>query len=337
MTATAPILGRASTASWPGCAPEISVVVATHNRGELLPGLLDALEAQQEAEFEVIVADDGSTDDTWDVLRRRCESMSMRLLALRLEPHGSPILPRNTAASQARAGWLALTDDDCLPTPGWLHAHLAARCRPDVTVLQGKTLPAPGEWGGPWGRSLSVTQLTGLYEAANLACSHDAFDAVGGFPETGRFIGGRPFGEDVMLGHALASRGIAAFVPDALVYHRVFPGSYRQFLGERRRLRGFPALVREIPSLRRHLFGGIFLSRRTAMADLAFVALAGAAVTRRPGLALAALPWTARCWRDAAQRSERPRWLRTGQLAAADLTALAALAHGSVKARRLVL
>ena len=335
MTVTAAVRDERHSAGWAEPAPTLSVIVSTHGRSGYLAGMLDTLEQQTHRDFEVVVADNGSPDDTWDTLLARCESTPLRLQALRLDAHDGPAVPRNTAVGRSRGSWLAFTDDDCLPAAQWLTALQAATGH-DVTVVQGRTDPDPDGWGGPWGRTLRVSGVSGLYETANLACPRSAFDAAGGFPAE-RLLSGRAFGEDVLLGARLARAGRVVAAPDALVHHRVLPGSYRQFLSERNRLAGFPALVQAVPELRESFQAGVFLSRRTATADAGIAGLVGAVALRRPLLVAAAVPWAAQCWRAAAQRPGRHRLVRAAQLGVGDVVAAAALVRGSVRARRLVL
>jgi hypothetical protein len=332
---------------WPGPAAEVAVVVSTHSRASLLSGLLDALEAQASIDVEVVIADNGSSDDTWSVLTDRCSRTPLRMLALRLPFHDGPGVPRNTCVASCRAAVVAFTDDDCLPTPGWLACLMTAiedtvDAEP-ITIVQGATSPEPGGWAGAWGRTLSVPNASGLYETANLAVRRTSFAAAGGFGAK-RLLSGRAFGEDVVLGAAIASTGGFRFTSDALVHHRVMPGTYADFLVERRRLYGFPMLLRQVPELRGHAFGRAFLSRRSAVTDLALVGIAAniaaSALTGSgwPGLfELAALPWVFAGWREAEARPGRSRLLRALQLWYADLVGAAALMTGSLRARRLLI
>ncbi|MGN6473302.1 MAG: glycosyltransferase [Mycobacteriales bacterium] len=320
----------------------MTVVVSSHGRAELLTGLLDALEAQSHQDFSVVVADNGSADDTWPVLTQRCAVTPLRLRAIRLTFHDGPAVPRNTCIAETESPLIAFTDDDCLPTPGWL-AAITAAFHDDTALVQGRTVPEPGGWGGPWGRSLAVTTPSGLYETANLAARRAAVLAVGGFP-IDRLLSGRAFGEDVVLGAAVARTGGFRFAPDALVHHRVMPGTYRDFLEERKRLIAFPLLLRQVPELRRHTWLRIFLSRRSAVTDLAVAGLIASVVASfltqsawQLTTNIAYVPWLIVLWREAGTRPGRARLMRAAQVARADLTGFAALLAGSLAARRVLI
>jgi GT2 family glycosyltransferase len=104
-----------------------SVIVCTYNRSPLLQRLLEALAGQTAPPetFEIIVVDDGSTDDTAVV----CRAMTERLPQMRyLTMDGNCGLSAagNRAAAQARGQYLLFTDDDCIPAPNWVEKMGAA-------------------------------------------------------------------------------------------------------------------------------------------------------------------------------------------------------------------
>jgi GT2 family glycosyltransferase len=111
--------------------PLISVIIPTYNRSRLLHGTLTALAGQRvpAGTFEVVVADDGSTDDT----RRTVDSFRDRL---HLRYHFQEDLgfraaaARNAGARLARGEILAFVDSGILPGPGFVAGHLAAHRRP---------------------------------------------------------------------------------------------------------------------------------------------------------------------------------------------------------------
>lgn len=324
--------------------PAVSVCVSTFGRAPMLGGLLAALERQEGTpELEVVVVDNGSADDTWAVLTAAAEVTPLALAALRLAHNVGPAAGRATAVAGTRADLLAFTDDDCLPTPGWLAALVAALAGPGpgpaADLVQGRTLPDPtgSPTAGPWDRALWVTGPTPLAETANVAYRRAAYDAAGGFRAVTLARDARglvAFGEDAALAaKVVAAGGRRRFAPAALVHHRWLPGTPRTYLAGRRQLRRFPALAGKVGGLTE----GPFLSRRTAAVDLGLVGLALAVVGRRPVAALAALPWLRLAAREARER-DHDRWLRRlPVVVAGDIVAAGALVGGSARARRLVL
>ena len=132
---------------------ELSVVVPTFNRASLLDRCLAALAAQEEpgGELEVVVVDDGSTDETPRVLERYAS-----LLPLRFERQPNRGQPAARAKSMEGGGFAAAH----LPGAalGYGAASPASRA---LRVSCGNGLPAtldPGDLGGPWDRKSGQAQ-----------------------------------------------------------------------------------------------------------------------------------------------------------------------------------
>jgi glycosyltransferase involved in cell wall biosynthesis len=334
------------SASWPGADPSLSVVVATHQRAAYLRELLEVLVQQSVglAAFEVIVCDDGSADDTWAVLEKAVADGPLRLCALRLERSGGPSGARNAASARARGEILAFTDDDCLPTAGWLAAMQQAFV-PGVDLVQGAVSPVPSERhvSGPWDKTLWVSGPTPWFETANIAYRRELFERLGGFIEgdgVSRRPGGLAFGEDCLLGaRALAAGAGRTYEERALVHHRCIPGDFSAYLESRRRLVGFPALAEGSAPIRDHLLAGLFLTRRSAAFDLGLAGLVLAIVRRQPLWLLVSAWYVRSLWSEVQRRRGGPRTqaIRLVQLAYGDAVGFAWLVRGSVRHRRLVL
>jgi GT2 family glycosyltransferase len=335
--------------AWEGDSPpEIAVVVSTYRRASLLGELVAALEAQDLSpnRYEVVVVDNGSADGTWDELRRLVGSTLLRMAVRRLDVNLGPGGGRNRAVALVRAPIVAMTDDDCLPTSGWLTGLVSAMSE-EIDVVEGRVVADPEgkDTMGPWDHTLWVTPPTPFFATCNMAYRKEAFEAVGGFDETdtvtSRHGGRHAFGEDALLGwRVLARGGHAAVADEAVVRHRCMPSTYRRFLREHRERSGFPALARESPVVAAWLWHRIFLGRQTAEFDLAVAAVVVAVRSRTPWPLIAALPWLRRRWSDALSRSRGDRStaaIVAAGLVAADVVSLASLLEGSIRHRRLVL
>ena len=99
-----------------------TVVVPTRDRPQALARCLAALRAQVDIELEVVVVDDGSRDP--HAVERAVEAVPEARL-VRLDG-GGPAAARNAGVRAARGPVVLMTDDDCVPEPGWAAALAAA-------------------------------------------------------------------------------------------------------------------------------------------------------------------------------------------------------------------
>ena len=114
--------------------PKVSVVIDNHNYGRFLPEALDSILAQglPKGELEIIVSDDGSTDDSRDVLR---EYASEGVIALLQERQGQATA-FNKGLAAAKGEFVFLLDSDDVFLPGKLEAALKAFEDPKVACVQ---------------------------------------------------------------------------------------------------------------------------------------------------------------------------------------------------------
>lgn len=95
-----------------------SVVIPTYNRLDMLLRVLDALQAQIDAPpFEVIVVNDGSTDETERVVSQRAG------ITFRTQPNGGPGRARNHGVTLATGKFVVFIGDDTVPEPRFLAEH----------------------------------------------------------------------------------------------------------------------------------------------------------------------------------------------------------------------
>ena len=101
--------------------PAVSVIIPTYNRGRWLPATVASVLAQTLPSLEILIVDDGSTDDTAAV----CAEFSYPVRYIRQDNAGVGAA-RNRGAAEARGEWLAFLDSDDLWTPDKLEVQLAA-------------------------------------------------------------------------------------------------------------------------------------------------------------------------------------------------------------------
>jgi glycosyltransferase involved in cell wall biosynthesis len=195
-------------------APELSLIIASHNREAMLRRCLDALAAQSAdpAGFEVIVADDGSDDGTAAMVEAARTPFELRLLKL---AKGGKSAALNAGIEAARGAVCAFIDDDVVAGPELVAAHLAAHREDPRTLGIGPlTQPEPRarDWFGrahaaAWnqryaeleGRQLDWPETYG----GNFSAPRAALREVGGFATD------LPAIEDIELGYRLVAAGCA--------------------------------------------------------------------------------------------------------------------------------
>ncbi|MGH7421349.1 MAG: glycosyltransferase family 2 protein [Candidatus Rokuibacteriota bacterium] len=118
--------------------PLVSVVLPTHNRAALLPRAVASVRAQAYPTWEIVLVDDGSTDDTEAVVEMlQGELGPDRLRSIRVPPAGV-CAARNHALASAKGSLIAYLDDDNTMHPLWLKVVAWGFAqRPDVDVVYG--------------------------------------------------------------------------------------------------------------------------------------------------------------------------------------------------------
>jgi len=330
-------------------APTFSVVIATRDRRDRVTRLIRSLSTQpQPWPIELVVVDDGSDDGTVDRLRELASELPMLVPTAVDTPRG-PAHARNVGWRAATGAYVAFTDDDCDPQPGWLAGLMAAHER-GADVVQGPTRPDPTDFANrnAWSHWINVKAPSYRFETCNVSYRRDLLARLDGFDETfGTTRGGAPYGEDADLGwRAVASGATFAFAADAVVVHDVVDEGLWRFLTRRLRRGSMPYFVRKHPAFRRELPRPWLMSRAHPPAALAAIGLVLGTVaallwSALPSLAVAilsCLPYVHyRLYVDrvAGRRRLWPVWIATAWVA--DLVEITALVIGSARARALLL
>ncbi|OQY28177.1 MAG: glycosyl transferase [Candidatus Cloacimonetes bacterium 4572_55] len=111
----------------------VSVIIPTYNRVVMLQEAITSVLEQTYTDFELIVVDDGSTDETQEVLRQYAD----RLIYLRHDENQGVSAARNRGIRSARGEWIAFLDSDDLWRPEKLEIQIAFFDKtPDAHICQ---------------------------------------------------------------------------------------------------------------------------------------------------------------------------------------------------------
>ena len=278
-------------------APAISVIVPVYNRAAALRRLLAALshQALSKQAFEVLVCDDGSSNDIASVVQEY-QQQRLKIRHIRQTNRG-PAAARNLGIAAARAPLLAFTDSDCEPAEDWLEQLVCAFRDPALGLaggriefraadhLSGRCLNflMSSSFGGAGARDPEARLHMKYYpRTGNLAVRSELARGVGGFSQVA-------YGEDIGFSQRLLQSGARVmYVAGMRVLHNERRSLWQAF-GDARGKGG--ARVR--------------LARTQGMHELIHMApavlclylvIAALAVPLRPDLALPALaPGAAYC------------------------------------------
>jgi GT2 family glycosyltransferase len=208
---------EASAAALLPAMPRVSVVICSYNGAATLEQCLHSMQALEYPNYEIIVVDDGSADNTKEVL-----SHFPTVRAIHQDNRGLSVA-RNVGLKAATGSIIAYTDSDCFADPGWL-AHLvyqfersgaAAVGGPNLTPADGWLAACVAAAPGQPMHVLESDQIAEHIPGCNMAFRREALEAVNGFDPAYRKAG-----DDVDVCWRLQQAGFwITFAPGAFVWH----------------------------------------------------------------------------------------------------------------------
>ncbi len=242
-------------------APDISVLIPTFNRRDIVLQCLDALGAQDipPGRMEVIIVDDGSSDGTAPAIEATARRLALPVICL-VQANAGANAARNRALATARAPLLLILNDDSIASPGMVGEHLrqhAAHPAEADAVLGALALPAsppPGLFerlhhnaalaARPAGEDLGW----GAFYTFNLSAKTALLRRHGGFDA------GLRWHEDIEFGRRLRAEGLRVLHAPAAVAVHQHPMDEAGWLGiATREGRALAAWLAREPALREEL------------------------------------------------------------------------------------
>src|SRR5215813_7141421 len=218
--------------------PKVSVIIPTKNRSALLGAAIDRIESQTvpRSDYEVIVIDNDSCDDTRHILEQKSRTYSNLRFGVQEKPGAAAT--RNAGLRLANGDMILFIDDDVQAEPELVQAHLDChRGNPNASVIGAVTMPWDNT-SDPFLRYLRDHRILNpytpskgpldfsYYHTCNVSTPTQKLLDVGGFNENFNVYGM----EDIELGYRLQKAGSRmVFAPDARAIHHRFPG-YQDFV-----------------------------------------------------------------------------------------------------------
>jgi len=197
----------------------VSIIIPTFNGAGRIRKCIDALLPQTAAiNAEILVVDDGSSDNTGDVVS---SYSGLRLIS---QANAGPAAARNRGALEAKGTIILFTDDDCVPTSDWLAAMTKPFEDPDVVGVKGayrtrqKSLVArfvQADYEDRYRLMVTLPEID-FVDTYAAAFRRDRFLEMNGYDTSFPVA----CAEDIELSYRMSERGWKMkFVPTAIVFH----------------------------------------------------------------------------------------------------------------------
>ena len=203
--------------------PRVSVIMTTYNGAAFISETIDAILGQTFTDYEFIIVDDGSIDNTADIIRRYNDT---RLQFMPNEKNMGISVSRNRAMSMARGEFLATTDQDDISRPerlarqiSYLDSHLdVAMLSTDVILQRGtKSWPDPS----PSFTNPKLVHMGLFFSHHNITYSTLCARLAVLRKNNLEFLQEYHYAEDFEFYHRVAKIGDIVTLPEALVVSRI--------------------------------------------------------------------------------------------------------------------
>jgi glycosyltransferase involved in cell wall biosynthesis len=217
--------------------PAYSLIIPVYNRPQELDELLACIQLQEFRDFEVVVIEDGSTDDAAQIIEKYKSSFD---LAYYVKENGGQGFARNHAFERAKGDFFIILDSDALLEPTYLNEVDKAIKADNLDLFGGPDKDHPSF--SPIQKAISYSMTSFLTTGGirgkekniggqfhprsfNMGISRKVYEATGGFKIT-------RMGEDIEFSIRCISLGFkSGLIPKAFIYHKRRT-DFRQFYNQ---------------------------------------------------------------------------------------------------------
>lgn len=232
--------------------PKISLVIPLYNAQELLDGCLRSVIRQNyKGEIELIIVNDGSTDESRQILDRFASADYGRfnIKVIHQENQGAAAA-RTRGLKKASGEYIFILSQDCIADPNWISSVVKILgADQQIGIAQGQILPEQ-EINTPIFHCTRVFNFSFSFETAAIAYRVSALDKAGRYFDQEL----SEFGDDTDLAWRILEAGYEShWLDQPTVHHKVLPQKFWIEVKKAWGVQKFPLLVKKHPQLRQYL------------------------------------------------------------------------------------
>jgi glycosyltransferase involved in cell wall biosynthesis len=156
----------------------ISIIIPTYNRAHLLPRAINSVIEQTYPHWELIIVDDGSTDETNEVVKPYLQDTRIKYF---LKKNTGAADSRNFGVAQARYEWVTFLDSDDEAKPQWLESYIGQLRIAPIISCGKEVYNEKAELIDVVIPKQNLSFTAGLFNSGTYILKKNLFDAVGGF------------------------------------------------------------------------------------------------------------------------------------------------------------
>jgi len=214
---------------------KVSVVIITYNHAQYLHDCIAALLNQTYPDFEIVIIDDSSTDNTSQIVDSY-KTDKIRYV-VNTEKKGLAAL-RNQGIMESSGEYVFFTDADCEPVVNWIDAGMSLFHDDDCAAVEGKTIAEHQNFGAS--SHFVENTVGGQYQTCNIAYRRDVLIRFGMFNEKYSVAY-----EDVDLAIRIKKEMSISFSKHMIVFHKLVPWSIKGLLSNALRAKYKVLLIKE--------------------------------------------------------------------------------------------
>jgi len=225
--------------------PKVSVIIPTYNRADLLPRAIDSVLNQTFKDFELIIVDDGSTDNTKEIVKEY-QKKDERIKYIWQENSGGPAKPKNTGIKNSQGEYIAFLDSDDEWLPEKLEKQLKLLGSSNTlgfvscnALIIDENNNRKEKYNSPKNKNfVSLLEGNKIWSCSSVIVKKDIFERLGFFDEN------LNFGEDWEMWLRIAKRYNFDFVYEPLIKYYLHQNNISSIETNFKKIKNFEQILK---------------------------------------------------------------------------------------------